>query len=130
MDPNGTPLQVINPVKETTMVYNETTSSKFDTVQAPHLFTYSLAAYLPTCKRALWFSADESSVPVQERNSSRDQARNDSLGLNLTEYEEAEYVELIHRSFTRANKETLTYICLTLGELLYTYIYDRLNIVC
>ena len=59
MDPNGSSLQVINPIKETTMAYDEVTSSMFDTVQAPCSDSYGLAAYLPTCKRALWFFADE-----------------------------------------------------------------------
>ena len=53
--------------EETTKVYNETTRSTFDTLQALHLDTYGLAAYLPTCKRALWFSADESVTALGTR---------------------------------------------------------------
>ena len=69
--------------KETTTVYDKTTSSKFDTLQAPSSDIYSLAAYLPTCRKALWFSAVEAQFWSRSETSQEiDQARNEYLGLD------------------------------------------------
>ena len=52
MDPNGLPLQVINPVTGDYYGPRQDHDSTFDTVQAPSSEIYSLAAILPTCPGA------------------------------------------------------------------------------
>ena len=81
MDPNGSPLQVINPTNESTPVYVETTGMSLIPCRQPTRTPWlgSLSACLPD---SLELSADEP-APVQEQSCKRDQGRNDFLNLTL-----------------------------------------------
>ena len=68
-------------------------------------------AWQPTCLPA-WepFGSPQRIAQFRSRSATAqgDQARNDSLGLNPTVYEEAEYVEADPISYSRENKKTRT----------------------
>ena len=100
MDPNGSPLQVINSdIEETTMALIRPRVA-FDTTAGTRSEYYGLAAYLPTCTETIDVWAGDNSVLVQEHDCSRDQARNEDLGLNPTEGMEVMPV-LVSNSITR-----------------------------
>ena len=123
MDPNGSLLQVINPVRGD---YNSQglghCVARSIPVQAPlgHLRLGSLPAYLLETLLAL---RRRTPVPVQVHDSSGDHARKESLGLNPTEYEEAEYGELILESIQERPRSP-GLICLTLGKIV-VYIHMK-----
>ena len=88
----------------------------------------SLPAY--TCKRALWFSAaDETQFQSRSATAQGTRPRNKSLGLNLTDYEEVEYVGLILEAIQEQTRRPRT-ICLTSGKIvIYVYMKDWILLV-
>ena len=116
MDPNGRPLQVINTSKETTTAYDKAMIPCRHPARTP-------MAWQSTCLPAREpFFADKN--PFRPRSATAQGTRpgTNLMGLNPTEYEEVEYIELILEAL-QERKSRPGPISLTSGKLSYTYIW-------